>query len=91
MTGEQEQLAQRVAAAKHELRSMMQTIPKSIIDGGSTRVIAWKSAINEAQKTINRASTDPSPYLEAIIRLRACSSASVEDLVTDIKGWGEKK
>lgn len=87
MTGEQDEHAQRVARAKHELRESMRRMPKGIADAGSTRVQAYKQIMHEAEKLLNRAPMDPAPYVAAKLSIDTVMTTSVEDLVQGLKGW----
>lgn len=75
MTPEQLERAQAVATHTAELKSLMAAVPREVINGGATRVIAWKHSVSKAQKMLNRSGVDPSKLREAILDLRSVSHA----------------
>ena len=87
MTGEQDEHAQRVARAKHDLRESMRRMPRGIADDGVTRVQAYKQIMHEAEKLLNRSPVDPTPYLAAKLSIDTVMTTPVEDLVQSLKGW----
>lgn len=75
MTPEQLERAQAVAAHTAELKALMSTIPREVINGSATRAAAWKHAVTKAQKMLNRSGIDPSKLREAILDLRSVAHA----------------
>lgn len=89
MTPEQEARAQRIASERHALRLAMSKIPFNLSTAGHTRVIAYKKALENAAKVMNRNPTKHEPYVEARLLIESTALASVEALAND--AYGEKK
>lgn len=73
---EQQERKARLDSAKAELREAMLAIPFDLSAAGALRVQAWKHAVHEAQKLLNRSPADASKYSEALRSIRECSSAT---------------
>ena len=80
MTPEQLEREQRLRAATDELKALMSSVPRAVIDGGATRAIAWKTATLKAQKTLARGTKDPSKLREHLLDLQCCVGSNPAEL-----------
>lgn len=80
MTSDQEELARKIATAKHRLKEAMKKPPFDINDAGVTRIAAWKKAYTKAQQVLSRNPSQEAPYVDARIDIEACGGASVSEL-----------
>lgn len=80
MTPEQLEREQRLLAHTDELKALMSSVPRAVIDGGATRVVAWKTAMTRAQKTLARGTKDPSKLREHLLELQCCIGSNAAEL-----------
>ena len=83
MTPEQLERRQRADQETAAIRSLLQRVPASVLNGGATRAAAFKRAAEEAGRALKKGTTDPSKLRELRLAIETAVNAA-DDQVASI-------